>query len=74
LNIDDESDGEIDYDKYEVNVDSESKKKKYKRVYDSKYKLPLAKKLRDLSSLENTVSSINGFNNSNLLMARSARL
>lgn len=49
LNIDDhDSDDEnaIDLDKYEVNMDlgETGHKKRYKRLYDSKYKIPLAKK------------------------------
>jgi hypothetical protein len=39
INIED-SDSDIDYDNFEVNLDTGDKKKKYKRVYDSLYKIP----------------------------------
>lgn len=41
LDIDnhDSDDSDLDLDKYEVNMDT-GHKKKYKRIYDSKYKIP----------------------------------
>ena len=45
-----ESDEEDDLDKFEVNMDQgDNKKERYKRIYDSKYKIPLAKKLSAMS-------------------------
>lgn len=47
INIDehDSDDSDFDFEKYDVNMDlGEQKKKKYKRIYDSKYKIPSGKK------------------------------
>ena len=52
INIDehDSDDGEIDFDKYNVNMDTGDSKRKYKRLYDSKYKYPPEKKLQHIAN------------------------
>ncbi len=52
INIDDHDsdDDDIDFEKYEVNLNTGDNKKKYKRVYDSKYKIPMSKKLHILQN------------------------
>lgn len=48
INIDenDSDEDSIDFDKYEVNMDmGDNQKRKYKRIYDSKYKIPIGKKI-----------------------------
>jgi hypothetical protein len=45
MDIDGSDDDSDDLEEYEVNMDSgDNKKKKYKRMYDSKYKIPTIKK------------------------------
>jgi hypothetical protein len=45
MDIDGSEDDSDEFDELEVNMDTgENKKKKYKRMYDSKYKIPAIKK------------------------------
>ncbi len=47
LNIDESDDSdEEDLEQYQVNTEQSGRKKKYKRIYDSKYKFPVEKKLQ----------------------------
>ena len=48
INID-ESESDEDLDQYEVNMEQSGRKKKYKRIYDSKYKFPIDKKHHPLA-------------------------